>query len=358
MDAAQLFFVGLPGPDLDRHSARMLSEIRPGGVVLLGWNFATLEQLVALTAAIRRLLPEVVLAIDAEGGRVDRLKGIVTPAPAAQDLARHSPGLSYQAGQWVARELTLFSFDVDFAPVVDLDRGRANNALDRRCFGATPEEVVPRARAFLRGLHDGGVGGCVKHFPGLGGAGEDTHERGSVVYLPLDELRRDLEPFAELAGLAGAVMVGHAVYPAYDASGQPSTVSPVILGGLLRGRLGFDGVAFSDDLGMKALDPVGDMADRSEAAFAAGCDVLLACHSLDEVPPAVERLAQPALAARREEALGRWALYRERLETLRLARESASFVDAAGSRDRLSEVRQALEGIGARATGQVPDERA
>jgi len=358
VDASQLIFAGLPGPDLDRHSARMLAEIRPGGVILLGRNFATIEQLVELTAGIRRLLPEVVLAIDAEGGRVDRLKAIVTPAPAAMDLARHAPGLSYQAGQWVARELTLFGFDLDFAPVVDLDRGRTNNALDRRCFGAEPEEVVPRARAFLRGLHDGGVGGCIKHFPGLGGAGEDTHERGSVVYLPLEELRRDLEPFSALANLAGAVMIGHAVYPAYDATGQPSTVSPTILGGLLRGRLGFEGVAFSDDLGMKALDAVGGMADRAEAAFAAGCDILLACHALDEVPPVVERLGQPGLAARREEALGRWQVYRDRLETLRLARESASFVDAAGSRDRLAEVRQALEGIGAMAGGPSRDELA
>ncbi len=346
MDAAQLIFAGLPGPDLDRQSARLLSEVRPGGVILLGRNFASIEQLVALTAEVRRILPEVVLAIDAEGGRVDRLKAIVSPAPAAVDLARHSPRLSYQAGQWVARELMLFGFDLDFAPVVDLDRGRTNNALDRRCFGAEPAAVVPRARSFLRGLHDGGVGGCIKHFPGLGGAGEDTHESGSVVYLPLEELRRDLEPFAELAGLAGAVMIGHAVYPAYDASGQPSTVSPVILGGLLRGRLGFEGVAFSDDLGMKALDPVGGTADRAEAAFAAGCDVLLACHDLAELPEVAERLAQPALVPRLEEALGRWQVYRDRLETLRLARQSASYLDAGGSRDRLAEVRQALEGIG------------
>jgi beta-N-acetylhexosaminidase len=343
---SELIFAGLPGPELDRHSARVLELVRPGGIVLLTWNFVDLEQLVELTAALRRLLPDVVLAIDAEGGRVDRLRHIVAPAPAAEDLAHHSPGLSYQAGLWVARALTLFGFDVDFAPVVDLDRGLTNNALDRRCFGAAPEAVIPRARAFLHGLHEGGVGGCLKHFPGLGGAGEDTHEHGSAVYLPDDALRADLAPFAELSELAGAVMIGHAAYPAWDVTGRPATLSPAILGGLLRGRLGFAGVSFSDDLSMKALDPAGGTADRAEAAFAAGCDVVLACRTLDELPEVVERLAQPALEERRAEAYGRWAVYRERLETLRLARESERFLAGNASHDRLAEVRHALTEIG------------
>ena len=255
MRANELIFAGVPGPDLDKTSAALLEQYQPGGVVLLGWNFKTLEQLAELTTAIRRILPEVVLCIDAEGGRVDRMRDVVGPAPAASLLGRRPVSLAYQAGHWIAQAMRLFDFDLDFAPVVDLDRGATDNALDGRYFGATPEQVIPRARAFLRGLHAGGAGGCLKHFPGLGGAGQDTHHQGSVVYLPADELRADLAPFATLAGHAGAVMIGHAAYPAYDSSMRPATMSPEILGGLLRGRLGFTGLSISDDLDMKAWPP-------------------------------------------------------------------------------------------------------
>ena len=349
MNAADLVFAGVPGPDLDRASAALLAEHRPGGVLLLGRNFKTLEQLVELVAGLRRILPEAMLAIDAEGGRVDRLRGIVGPAPAAAALAAKPPSLALEAGRWIAQELRLFDFDLDFAPVVDLDRGLTDNALDRRCYGTAPAEVVPRARAFLRGLHAGGVGGCVKHFPGLGGAGQDTHHAGSAIYLPAEELQVDLEPFAVLSGLAGAVMVGHAAYPAYDPSMRPATVSPEILGGLLRGRLGFDGLVVSDDLDMRALEEVGGMADRAEMAFAAGCDVLLVCHRLEELPEVIARLEHPELAARREEALQRLEVYRQRLKTLQAAREHAGLPGETAEGDRLEAVRRALARIRASA---------
>ncbi len=342
MRTSDLVFAGLPGPDLDRASAALLAAHRPGGVVLLGWNFKTLEQLAKLTADIRRLLPEAILAIDAEGGRVDRLRDIVAPAPAAELLGRRPASLALQAGTWIARALCLFDFDMDFAPVVDLDRGEVGNALDGRTFGASAEEVVPRARAFLRGLHAGGVGGCIKHFPGLGGAGADTHHHGAAIYLPADELARDLEPFAALAGLAGAVMVGHAAYPAYDTSGRPATLSPAILGGLLRGRLGFAGLVVSDDLEMKALAEWGGIADRAAAAFAAGCDALLVCHRLDDLAEVIARLDEPDLASRREEAFAHFAVYRERLATLGAARQQAAESGEGAHGDRLEEIRAAL----------------
>ncbi|MEA2693218.1 MAG: beta-N-acetylhexosaminidase [Acidobacteriota bacterium] len=345
MRANELVFAGVPGPDLDKASAALLSEHQPGGVVLLGWNFKTLEQLAELTGEIRRLLPEVVLCIDAEGGRVDRMKEIVGPAPAASLLGQRPASLAYQAGHWIAQALRLFDFDMDFAPVVDLDRGETDNALDGRYFGATPKQVIAHARAFLRGLHAGGAGGCIKHFPGLGGAGQDTHHQGSVVYLPSDELKADIEPFAALGELAGAVMVGHAAYPAYDSTMRPATMSPEILGGLLRGRLGFTGLAVSDDLDMKALTTWGEMPDRAARAFASGCDVLLVCHSLSDLPRVIERLEDPSLDGRREEALERFDVYRQRLSTLRAARDHVSLVDQATGGDRLEIVREALAEI-------------
>src|SRR5512147_773954 len=116
---AENVFVGIPGPDLDAHTAALLAEHRPGGIVLFGRNIKEAEQLNELVTEIRRLLPDVVLAIDAEGGRVDRLKGIVGPAPAGSLLARSSASTALQAGTWVAHALRLFDIDVDFAPVVD-----------------------------------------------------------------------------------------------------------------------------------------------------------------------------------------------------------------------------------------------
>jgi beta-N-acetylhexosaminidase len=345
MRANELVFAGVPGPDLDKASAALLSEHQPGGVVLLGWNFKTLEQLAELTAEIRRLLPDVVLCIDAEGGRVDRMKEIVGPAPAASLLGRRPASLAYQAGHWIAQAMRLFDFDMDFAPVVDLDRGETDNALDGRYFGTDPKQVIKHARAFLRGLHAGGAGGCIKHFPGLGGAGQDTHHQGSVVYLPSDELKADVAPFAALAEHAGAVMVGHAAYPAYDSSMRPATMSPEILGGLLRGRLGFTGLAVSDDLDMKALATWGEMPDRAARSFASGCDVLLVCHNLSDLPGVIERLEDPALDGRREEALGRLDVYRQRLSTLRAARDHVNLMDAAGGGDRLEIVQEALAEI-------------
>ena len=349
MGANELIFAGVPGPDLDRASAALLAEHRPGGVVLLGRNFKTLEQLAALTADLRRILPQAILAIDAEGGRVDRLRDIVGPAPAAALLARRPTSLALQAGTWVARALRLFDFDMDFAPVVDLDRGEVDNALDGRAFGGAPEQVIPRARAFLRGLHAGGAGGCVKHFPGLGGATADTHHHGAAIYLPADELARDLAPFLALAPLAGAVMVGHAAYPAYDTSLRPATLSPAILGGLLRGRLGFAGLVVSDDLEMKALAEWGGIADRAAAAFAAGCDALLVCHRLEDLPEVIARLEDTDLASRREEALARLAVYRERLATLGAVREQAERAGEAGRADKLEEVVDALAQVSASA---------
>jgi beta-N-acetylhexosaminidase len=346
MRPAELVFIGIPGPTLDRATAALLAEHQPGGIVLFGRNVESAEQLLELVTALRRVVPEAIMAVDAEGGRVDRLRDVVGPAPAAALLARSPVNLAYQAGRWIAQAMRLFDLDMDFAPVVDLDRGEQENALDGRYFGSTPAAVVQRAQAFVRGLHAGGVGGCLKHFPGLGGAGEDTHFGASVVYLPASDLKADLEPFAALAEQTGAIMVSHGIYPAYDGDKRPATVSPPILGGLLRGRLRFAGLAVSDDLEMQALDPWGDLAERSQAAFAAGCDVLPVCSRLEALPAIVRSLDDPALASRRMEAYARLDRYRHRLRTLHEAQEHLELQRASHHGHRLEEIRQNLAEIG------------
>lgn len=354
--AAEHVFVGIPGTTLDPASAALLERYRPGGVILFKRNIEEVEQLAELVASIRRLVPDAVMSIDAEGGRVDRLRDLVGPAPAAALLAKRPPSLSLQAGLWIAQSLRLFDLDVTFAPVVDLNRGESDNALDGRYLGGTPAEVTPRARAFLRGLHSGGAGGCLKHFPGLGGAQEDTHFRVSCVYLPSVVLQADLDPFQALVRLAGSVMVGHAIYPAYDAEKRPATLSPHVLGGLLRGRLAFNGLSFSDDLEMKALDEWGDLAERSELCFAAGCDVLLLCHTLEALPDVVARLEEnPRLEERRAEARRRLETYRQRLRTLRSARDYINLMREGNRGERLENIKQALEQIREHAGAEAED---
>lgn len=342
----ELLAVGLPGPELDRGGRRLLETLQPGGVILFARNLRSAPQLRELVAQVRRAAPEALLYLDAEGGRVDRLREILGPAPAGAGLAARAPRLAERAGRWVGHGLAHFGFDVDLAPVVDLDRGRGDNALDGRYLGTTPRAVAARARAFLQGLHGAGVGGCLKHFPGLGGAGEDTHHRGSVVPLAAAELERDLAPFARIAVVAGAVMVAHAAYPALDPPAgaeppRPATLSPPVLQDLLRRRLGFSGPAFSDDLDMHALDPWGDLPQRAEAAFAAGCDLLFLCQTPEAAPAVAERLARPVLARRRQEAFRRLDAYRRHLAGLR--RHRGRFGEET-IRRRLASARAATEG--------------
>jgi beta-N-acetylhexosaminidase len=336
-------FVGIPGPRLDKATAALLTAHRPGGVLLFRRNLETAEQLAGLVAQLRRVVPEAVLAIDAEGGRVDRLEPLLGPSPAGSLLARHPPPEALRAGRWIGLALRLFDVDLDLAPVVDLDRGETGNALDGRYLGAREPAVTRRARAFLRGLHGAGVGGCLKHFPGLGAATEDTHHRTSVVRLSEAALALDLKPYAALLPIAGAAMAAHAVYPALDVEERPASLSPPVIGGLLRGRLGFDGLLLSDDLEMQALAPWGDLPARAEAAFAAGCDVLLVSATPAALPEIVARLGRPRHAGRRREAGARLAAYRRRLRTLRwAARGSVSLVRDPGRLDGLDAVRHGL----------------
>ena len=319
MKGGELLVVGVEGVRLTTAERRILTRLQPFGVVLVQRNVGDEATLRALVAEIRAVCREAILPLDAEGGRVDRLRTLVGPAPAPADLARHPPALARRAARWVGAALAAFGFDLDFAPVLDLDHGRAGNALDRRCLGSVPRSVIARGRAAIEGLAWAGVGGCVKHFPGLGAAAADTHLVPARIPLDARELERDLAPFRALAALAGAVMVGHAIYPALDPETLPATLSPRLARDLLRRGLSFSGAAFSDDLEMGALAPFGDLAERGEAALAAGCDALLFCRRLEAAPEIAARLARPALARSRAEAGARLRGLRRRLARLRRA---------------------------------------
>jgi beta-N-acetylhexosaminidase len=321
MRSGALLAVGLSGKSLGGDERRRLEALQPGALLLRPRNVDDVDQVTELVAELRRVLPEVVLAVDAEPGRVNTLEPLTGGAPAPAALAAGSASLAYETGRWLGHAVALFDIDLDLAPVVDLDRGEEGNALDGRTLGRDAEAVTGRARALLRGLQTAGVGGCLKHFPGLGGATEDTHARGSAVYLPRKDLEQDLQPFRELGELAGVVMVGHANYPAFDRDGRPATVSPVLLDEVLRREVGFGGVVLSDDLGMKALDGWGTIPERAEAAFTAGCDLLLVGEDLAAAEAAAERLGVSELAERRALAGERLARLRDSLRSLAVRHE-------------------------------------
>jgi beta-N-acetylhexosaminidase len=339
MKGGELLFVGVEGTRLTAAEAGLLGKVLPAGVVLVQRNIADEETLRMLMAELRAAVPGATLALDAEGGPVDRLRGVVGPAPGADLLALQAPARARRAGYWVGAALAGLGFDLDLAPVVDLDHGRAGNALDRRTFGADPRRVASRAGAFLDGLHAAGIGGCLKHFPGLGAAGADTHVAPAAIGLDADALARDRAPFAALAARAEAVMAGHAVYPALDPEARPATLSRALCTGLLRRSVRFRGALLSDDLEMGALAPWGELPERGREALAAGCDGLLFCRRIEAAPEIAAALGARSLAGRRAEA-GR------RLARLRggLARRRA----AAQPPPPLARVREALARLGER----------
>jgi len=334
--------VGVEGTRLTAAERRLLARVAPFAVILLPRNLDDAATLDALIAEIRAASPASLLALDAEGGRVDRLRRIVAPAPAAATLAACPPAFAHRAGGLVGAALATFGFDLDFAPVVDLDHGCTGNALDRRCLGTHPRSVIARAKAFLDGLEAAGVAGCVKHFPGLGGAPKDTHLEAARIERDRETAIRDLVPFAALADRAGAVMVGHAIYPDLDPAERPATLSPPIATDLLREGIEFRGATFSDDLEMGALAKLGSLPELGEAALQAGCDGLLFCRRLEEAPRIAKRLERAANESRLRQATKRLKAYRQRRKTFR-----------EGERPDLERISNSLAELTAKAEGQA-----
>lgn len=309
----RLFGVGIAGTELSDAEREILAAHPPYGVILFRRNIASLFQLEALVDSLREAGAGF-LFLDQEGGPVDRLKDVLAPAPSFQRAARL--GLARTAGELAGAALRRLGFDVDLAPVVDRGLPAAGAlVLGERCASEDPASVERAAAEFLDGLHAEGIGGCLKHFPGLGRAKLDTHQSLPVLEADPGEDALDLAPFAALMAKAGAVMISHAA----GADGIPASLSEVTATDLLRGRLGFTGAAFSDDLEMGALDAFGDLPDRCARAAAAGCDLLFVCRRIETYPACVAAVESLVPESRRLEAAGRLQGYAEHLSAVRRA---------------------------------------
>ncbi len=303
-----------------------------GGVILFRRNFASPGQLRELTGAIRECAPDVLIAVDQEGGRVQRFREGFTVLPPLRRIgeayeadSERGLGLARDCAWVMASEVVGAGLDFSFAPVLDRF-DPASPVIGDRAFAADPDAVAELGRAYLCGMAEAGMAGVGKHFPGHGLVGADSH-----VELPVDgrgesELRGgDMRPFVRCRDLLTGVMPAHVVYPAVcaDAAG----FSRHWLQTVLRGEVGFDGVVFSDDLSMNAAEQAGAMEQRLEKALWAGCDMLLACNAPGEALRAADWLERenvsrnPRLAAMRARPAAKpdgeqWRLALERVREL------------------------------------------
>ncbi len=273
----------LKGVSLDRDERLQLQNSQVGGVILFSRNIQSRDQICDLVAEIRACSKSLLVAVDQEGGRVQRLREGFTAIPSMQaigNLIARSPeeglGLSKDLGWLMASEVIACGLDLSFAPVLDVDRD-TSSIIGDRSFSNQPEIVISAAEAFIKGMHDAGMAATGKHFPGHGGIVADSHLEAPVDDRSWNTLyARDIQPFAKLSKMLDAVMPAHITFPSVD----PDSVgfSSFWLNDVLRGKLGFEGIIFSDDLTMKGADIAGGYVDKAKLALKAGCDMILVCN--------------------------------------------------------------------------------
>jgi beta-N-acetylhexosaminidase len=298
----------IAGTELTPEDIEVLSHPLVGSVILFSRNYRDVAQVSSLTAAIRAVrTPSLLIAVDHEGGRVQRFRDGFTRLPPVRSLGRrydedHREGLSLaqSAGWLMATELRAVGVDFSFAPCVDLDYG-VSEIIGDRAFHRDPDAVGALAVAYMSGMREAGMAAVAKHFPGHGAVFADSH-----VALPIDrrgfvDLEPDIRPYRLLIAnnLAG-VMGAHVVFPAVDP--LPASLSRRWISGVLRGELGFHGCVFADDLTMAGAAAFGGVIERAELAFAAGCDVLPICNDRQAVKSVLNHfgpdLGSPASQAR------------------------------------------------------------
>lgn len=288
-------WIDLSGYELDAEEKEILQHPTVGGVILFSRNFHDNEQLLALNNHIRKVTKNAVLiGVDQEGGLVQRFRQGFSLIPPAQSFAHHNEGevLAEQAGWLMAAELIAHNIDLSFAPV--LDKGHECKAIRSRSFGEDVQTVIRYSHAYIKGMKRIGMATTGKHFPGHGGVVADSHFE-----TPMDKRRdlfeSDMQIFKHLidAGVLDAIMPAHVIYPNYDL--QPASGSSYWLKTILRQRLGFKGVVFSDDLNMEGASVMGGAAQRAQQALNAGCDMLLLCNNRRRTVEVLDNLqCQPA----------------------------------------------------------------
>lgn len=293
------------GCELDAEEREILRHPTVGGVILFGRNYHDRSQLSALVKTIRQAANKpLLIAVDHEGGRVQRFRNgfsRIPPMGVLHKAGNQAADLATECGWLMAAELLAHDIDLSFAPVLDLERG--SNVIGDRSFSSDPEQVIQLASAFIDGMHQAGMKATGKHFPGHGSVRADSHLESPRDNRSWEEIEAtDLVPFRELipAGKLDAIMPAHVIYTELD--DQPAGFSRFWLQEVLRGKYGFNGVIFSDDLTMEGAAVAGGYPERAQAALNAGCDMLLACNNRAGAVAILDGLQNPP-ASRAESLL-------------------------------------------------------
>ena len=300
----------LAGTELSAAEGALLRHPLVGGVILFSRNYRSPRQLCELSAAIRDLRrPELLIAVDHEGGRVQRFQEGISRIPPMRCLGEAWTATARQRSQQRARspmcwrvELLACGVDFSFTPVLDVDFG-ASGVIGDRAFHSDPAAIAQLSAALISGLREAGMASVGKHFPGHGYVRADSHHAVPVDERSYAEIEAaDLVPYRELIkhGLT-AVMPAHVIYPEVDA--QPAGFSSKWLRQILRGQLGFDGMIFSDDLSMEGASVAGGVVERGAAALAAGCDMVLTANAPDSAAQLLAGFAPGAMNQHRAEAM-------------------------------------------------------
>ncbi len=309
---------GLSGLTLTADECAFFRDADPAGYILFGRNIADRAQLRALTDDLRAIhgRDRLLITIDQEGGRVQRMKPPVWPAyPAGAVFDRLydlAPASAIEAARVSAQAMALDLAEVGIscthAPVLDVRQDGAHDVIGDRAYGHEPLRVAALGRAVLDGLARAGVVGTIKHMPGHGRSNCDTHKAMPTVEASEAELEWDIAPFRALnTALTG--MTGHLLFTAWDRE-NPATQSPTIVREIIRGRIGFDGLLMTDDLDMEALN--GSVPERAEKALTAGCDIALNCWAkMDDMTGICERVPglTDAAQARLDRALAAMTMH-------------------------------------------------
>jgi beta-N-acetylhexosaminidase len=318
---ASLFTVGFHGRAVTDDLRALLAR-GVGGVVFFARNVGTPEEVLELNRDIKRVAARpLLLAVDQEGGQVARLRRGFTELPPMRAVgATGSPSLARELGGLIGRELRAVGFDMNYAPVLDIDTNPANPVIAARSFGRTPELVTELGLALAAGLQEAGVAACGKHFPGHGDTSQDSHLELPRLPHAMDRLERvELAPFKAAAGAGiASFMTAHVIFEAVDAE-HPATMSRAVLTGILREKFGYDGLVVTDDVEMKAITDNYGVEEAVLVGLDAGVDHFLCCHSAELTHRAIDAIVRAVqsgtLSQRRvDDAARRFTAVLERFE--------------------------------------------
>ena len=291
----------LDGESLSDEEKNLLLNPHVGGVLLFSRNIISRDQVVSLCNQIAKVNPNILIAVDQEGGRVQRLINGYTLLPSMQKLGQlavqdKENGLILAAnlGWLMASEVIASGLDISFAPVLDLDEDRSSIIGDRS-FGDTPKTVINIANSFINGMNEAGMEAVGKHFPGHGGIHADTHLSYTEDLRSLDDLKQhDLIPFHELHNRLGGIMTAHISFPEID--NNIATFSKYWLQNTLREKMKFKGEIFSDDLSMKGTDFIGGIDHKVQKALESGCTIILICNDRSGALQALDFMEQHSIS--------------------------------------------------------------